>query len=96
MGVGTGSVGVGRGVATGSVGVGIGRVGVGIGRVGVGTGSVGSTDAVGDGPLSDGLGVAVAEGVAPGVGWEWPAWSCEASCVIVGDSGASIWGLSAR
>ena len=38
------------------------------------------------------------DGVAPGRGREWPApaWSCDASFVIAGDSGASVWGLSAR
>lgn len=96
-----GRVGVGRAVGPGSVGVTTGRVGVGTGKVGstpvpvgVGPGRVGTTpDPLGVGPVPDAAGVAVAPGRGrePGL-----AWSCDASRVIVGDSGASVWGLSAR
>jgi hypothetical protein len=94
---GVGSVGVGGGVGVGGA-LGIGSVGV-TGTVGVGTGSVGSTpDPVGVGPLPDALGLVPPDGVGPGRGREWPAlaWSCDASFVIAGDSGASVCGLSAR
>lgn len=85
-----GRVGVGGSVGTGSVGV-TGTVGVGTGRVG----RMPDPVAVG---LAEGPGVGPPDGVAPGWGREWPAlaWSCDASFVIAGDSGASVWGLSAR
>ena len=91
-----GRVGVGGGVGTGSVGT--GSVGV-TGTDGVGTGSVGKMpDPVGVGLGPEALGVGPPDGDAPGWGRRWPAlaWSCEASFVIVGDSGANVWGLSAR
>jgi hypothetical protein len=83
-----GSVGIGSGLG---VGGGAGSVGV-TGTVGVGTGSVGSTpDPVGVGPVPDAVGVGVPDGVDPGRGRDSPAlaWSCDASLVMAGDSGAS-------
>src|SRR5712691_6503357 len=96
---GVGRVGVGDGVGTGSVGVTTGTVGVTRGMVGVGMDRVGSTpDPVGVGPMPDALGDAAPDGVAPGWGRDLPAlaWSCFAARVISGDSGARVWGLSAR
>ena len=64
----------------------------------MGTGSVGSTpDPVGDG-VPDVVGVGLPDGDPPGVGRGRPvlAWSCDASFVIAGESGANIRGLSAR
>ena len=87
-----GRVGVGGGVGAGSVGVTTGTVGVAMGRVGS------TPEPVGVGPVPDALGVGAPEGVAPGRGRDVAAlaWSCDASRVIAGDSGASVWGLSAR
>src|SRR6202022_1162936 len=84
---GVGRVGVGGGVSAGSVGV--------TGTVGVGTGRVGRMpDPVGVGLGPEALGVGPPDGDAPGWGRRWPAlaWSCEASFVIVGDSGANVGG----
>jgi hypothetical protein len=76
-------------------------VGVGTGRLGVGTGNVGSDgvggivpDPVGVGEGLDPVGLAPADGLAPGRGEL--TWSRDASLVMSGSSGASNCGLSAR